>query len=70
MSRRSLAFTVAAFLTLAATACDTPARSTAPELPRYDSQQAPPNAPDGTSLPAGTESDSTGRGIGYLGSGQ
>lgn len=71
MNRRIMAFAVAAFLAVAAAACDTPARLSAPESPRYDDQQAPPNPTDSTSIPAGTQTDTTaGRGGGgFLGSG-
>ena len=70
MNRRTMAFAVAAFLTISAAACDTPAGLTAPGSPRYDGQQAPPNATDSTSIPrSSTEADTVGRGPGYLGSG-
>jgi hypothetical protein len=72
MSTRVMAFTVAAFLTVAAAACDSLARPTAPELPRYESQQAPANATDSSfTSETTTASDTTiGRGGGgYLGSG-
>jgi hypothetical protein len=70
MNRRNMAFTVAAFLTVAAAACDTPAEVAAPGSPRYDGRQAPSNPTDSTRLPeAGAAGDTTGRWGGALGTG-
>jgi hypothetical protein len=70
MNRRTMAYAVAAFLTVSAAACDTPTRLSAPESPHYDGQQAPANATDSTSVPGPTaESDTVRRAPGYLGSG-
>jgi hypothetical protein len=71
MNRRIMAYAVAAFLTVSAAACDTPAGLNAPGSPHYDGQQAPPNPTDSASIPAGTQADTTaGRGGGgFLGSG-
>lgn len=68
MNRWPLVLTLATFLTVAASGCGDAVRSTAPALPHYDTQQTPPT--DSTGIPdAGTQSDTTGRGGGFLGSG-
>lgn len=65
MKRWPIAFTVAAFITVAAAGCDTPERSTAPDGASFDT-----NPTDTTTAPVTTESDTTGRGGGgFIGSG-
>jgi hypothetical protein len=71
MNRRTKAFAVAAFLTVAAAACDTATGLAAPEGSWYNDQQAPPKVTDSTSIPQpSTEADTVGRGGGgFMGSG-